>query len=1407
MMYSLQNYTAYSRGFGTANIKDWAKAAKKLGYPALGVCDRTTLAGAPRLVKACREAGIKPLLGMDVYLHESDERDENNKPIARLLLFALNDDGYQRLVKLNNRSQDREGLFYFRPRVTMEALLGACKDVACVLPYNGGGKLSTAVFEGSKGKFSGIVSQLHSMFETRFFIGCNPLENPEEIEALLDRGTMPYDVVYSFNCTGPTTEAAEASRTLMSLMKEDKPICNNGGVYSLPTQALAESRLGEPALQKFDFGMKRLFDMVTDFFVVGDYKLPEPPVPDLLAYMEQRLADGWRQKLDPTVKPGTTLRQIAQDPDLDKKFSYLLEKAGDKYANKHTLKEYMDQLLNEEIPLIVSKKFLPYFYIIDDICAHIDRVGLDRGVGRGSGAGSIFNYLTNITQCDPLRHGLSFSRFLSSARTDLPDIDLDFSDIARREVHRYLASVYGRQRLLNIGTYNRMKVKSAVKALAAAAAYTITDNDGEEVPYDPYFLNQILDVHTTQTSRGQDELDEMLTNDRFMEFYAKHSRFFMTKVMPLLESITSNGMHAAGIVICLGDAMSELPVLYNSTLEGYVTQYEMDAVDDAGRPKLDLLVIEAVDVVTAAKQMLKDYEGITIPGVEEINLQDKQALLTFRNVQTHPIFQFGTWSQRRFLRPLAVDSFEELVAAVALVRPGPMQAGTDKLFIDIKHGREKRPDDHASISEVLSESHGLMIYQEQMMKLSQVMAGFTGEEAEKLRKACGKKKPEEMAKWEAHFKTGSRKRGYTEDVTNKMWSQIVEFASYSFNKCLIGNTIVYRGGRNRFCDTVEMTIEELYQETLKQGPNGRSRTHWGEKILAGRQKIRMMSADGRIRLGHIKAITQNGVQPVIKVTLQNGMSITGTYNHRLLASTGYVCIDDLEVGDELLVMGVKEKATSQYIERALPSGYHKGRAWQGEMTEAGYDRTGAANPAFLDGRTKALKEAREACIERAQGKCESCNLIERDDARFEVAHMDTFEECGGDFLKFHAIGNVRYLCNSCHKSLDYQKGERKKAWSQGLPTVTSKIVSIEPAGEEMTYDIEMVEEEHNFIANGIVSHNSHSVAYTLTSFYQAWIKSRYPLYFWAAKMRFAKDDLKHPNNVYELKRYAEEEGIEFLFPTVHGFSQDFKPAGAGNQVFWKISAIKGVGDKAAALITNNGTINSFPDMDSFMSTLIRKKEVIDGVTVQESTGQVMNSRVMTALIGAGFFAPEYTPIEAMKRYREYMRVLNKKKVADELPPEFLKTFVDGKGNFDHTASQFYWAKLRNETLNCQVGRWKEIAGFDHENIQTFTEAQFNKIDDGKLVFIGGEVKQVSYYKYKSGRNAGKNWAQLVIEDGSERYVVKCWNEFWDNPALDRTRRRPSQGDLIELRGIKESFNGRSYIALNKPTDYCRIVAR
>jgi DNA polymerase-3 subunit alpha len=1118
MMYSLQNYTAYSRGFGTANIKDWAKAAKKLGYPALGVCDRTTLAGAPRLVKACREAGIKPLLGMDVYLHESDERDENNKPIARLLLFALNDDGYQRLVKLNNRSQDREGLFYFRPRVTMEALLGACKDVACVLPYNGGGKLSTAVFEGSKGKFSGIVSQLHSMFETRFFIGCNPLENPEEIEALLDRGTMPYDVVYSFNCTGPTTEAAEASRTLMSLMKEDKPICNNGGVYSLPTQALAESRLGEPALQKFDFGMKRLFDMVTDFFVVGDYKLPEPPVPDLLAYMEQRLADGWRQKLDPTVKPGTTLRQIAQDPDLDKKFSYLLEKAGDKYANKHTLKEYMDQLLNEEIPLIVSKKFLPYFYIIDDICAHIDRVGLDRGVGRGSGAGSIFNYLTNITQCDPLRHGLSFSRFLSSARTDLPDIDLDFSDIARREVHRYLASVYGRQRLLNIGTYNRMKVKSAVKALAAAAAYTITDNDGEEVPYDPYFLNQILDVHTTQTSRGQDELDEMLTNDRFMEFYAKHSRFFMTKVMPLLESITSNGMHAAGIVICLGDAMSELPVLYNSTLEGYVTQYEMDAVDDAGRPKLDLLVIEAVDVVTAAKQMLKDYEGITIPGVEEINLQDKQALLTFRNVQTHPIFQFGTWSQRRFLRPLVVDSFEELVAAVALVRPGPMQAGTDKLFIDIKHGREKRPDDHPSISEVLSESHGLMIYQEQMMRLSQVMAGFTGEEAEKLRKACGKKKPEEMAKWEAHYKTGSRKRGYTEDVTNKMWSQIVEFASYSFNK-------------------------------------------------------------------------------------------------------------------------------------------------------------------------------------------------------------------------------------------------------------------------------------------------SHSVAYTLTSFYQAWIKSRYPLYFWAAKMRFAKDDLKHPNNVYELKRYAEEEGIEFLFPTVHGFSQDFKPAGAGNQVFWKISAIKGVGDKAAALITNNGTINSFPDMDSFMSTLIRKKEVIDGVTVQESTGQVMNSRVMTALIGAGFFAPEYTPIEAMKRYREYMRVLNKKKVADELPPEFLKTFVDGKGNFDHTASQFYWAKLRNETLNCQVGRWKEIAGFDHDNIQTFTEAQFNKIDDGKLVFIGGEVKQVSYYKYKSGRNAGKNWAQLIIEDGSERYVVKCWNEFWDNPALDRTRRRPSQGDLIELRGIKESFNGRSYIALNKPTDYCRIVAR
>lgn len=1356
---SIQTYSCYSAFYGTGVIKEYAKKAKALGHTALGICDRNTMAGLIQLEKYCREIGLKAVHGYDTYLYENLSKDDNNKCLGRVLLYAKNKKGFKNLIAINNfvnKQLDKGGGFYYRPRIDVDTLLNLSEGIILVIPTNGAAKLLEGL-GSTRSKSSQIITQLASIFGDDFYIGTDLIT--EEIEK------SRYKVVPTLNVACILSKHTKAANALRDQddghMKIN--IINDGPSTSL------EDFNSEDLLS---LGLDRFLSSIeTNIVSIGTYHKIPLNHPNPSGYMLDKVREGWIRKVNPLDKD-KTLDEILSSEYGPNQTSHFITKANHPKKDKYNLNDYRDRL-KKELNVFTTFDKHEYFYPIKLACDAVDALGLFRGPGRGSGAGALYSYLVDLTRVDPMPDDLLFERFFSEARakTDPPDYDADFSRQGRDVAYTTLKTQFGEDRVVKIGTYNRMKTKSAIKAVARSKAYGIVDNDGRTIQYEPFVLDRILDIHVTATSRGRDELEEMLLEEKFQDFYKKHSNWLEEYVLPLLESITNQSIHAAGAVITPGPFELELPLNFRNDEEGMTTQWEMGDLDTAGYLKYDLLVIDACDVVQDAINLIEQRHGIKVPSIEEICLSDKKTLAAFEKVLTRGIFQYNTFSQMRFLHRMKPKSFDDIVASVALIRPGPISAGAHDSYARRLNGEESVHYTFSVLEDILAPTYGLMIYQEQMMLIAQKLSSFTGVEAEALRKACGKKKIEEMKKWQEQFITRAVKNGHNEDLVKDLWEEVVGFAAYSFNKCLTGDVVVYRGGKNRFCDTIEIRIEDLYNES-------KANTSWGEKIRAGRQKIRMMSDDGRIRLGNIKSVVQNGVKPVFKVTLENGMSLKGTDNHRLLSTSGYKEISELVIGDELVVATEESQFRDQYKDRRVKTGYNKGKSWNFTETNS---RTGPANVSYIDNRTALLNEAKQSVMDRFNGHCENCQKEKTEQDRFEMAHINSFEECGGDFSVFNNESNIKYLCNSCHKKLDYQKGERSAAWSVGKLTSSSKIISIEYHGEEMTYDIEMSNQEHNFVANGIVSHNSHSVSYSLISFYQMYIKVRFPTEYWCATLLRSKTQNKTGNSTYDLKAEAEKEGMEFIFPSATGFAEHFTVAGEC-QLYWPINVIKGVGPAAIEVLTDNGNRFSFQDMQHFVDVALSKNP---------RTGkQTVNAGTVKALVKAGFFNCWMEPWEAMREYNRLV-ALAKKKKEDEIDYEMARE------------DRIYWMNLRNEIFGCQVDPWKsERMGFSPE-VKVYYPEDLPNVPDGSQILIGGQVTDILR---KQDRN-GNTWARIKIQDGAETFFVKAWTDWWGNQRMDRERTRPKVGDLIEILVNKTTFNDRPDLTIGRQGQYHRIVAR
>lgn len=819
MIWSLQNYSTYSIKSGTMEPKKWVQRAAEVGYEALALTDKQTLAGLLEFQKECDKHDIHPVLGAeflvtpDVSVREKKKKENVGGVV---LLYAKDQEGLKNLIGLNNFSTDKSRGFYYRPRVDLKTIEQYSDGLLCVVPVEDGWGRDVKA-NSTKLKHPERLYELYQIFDDDFYVGINPMANFREAQ-LRNAAvhTMDFKKVYTFNAHYPERKYSHLYDIVRRMdgggrMSDNLPRTVDNGYLPTHEDFLEygnEFATNEDLIAECEVNLGQIAEKCQARIETGTYHMPVMETEtgsvkgDLLKY----IGEGIKQKLCPDIEfENGYLQSLDELEDYREEFShiypfehaykgevkyeedmpYLVAVAEPKVEYKvwlHTLNEYIDRL-KYEFEIIEELGYLDYFQIIRYLCAYIDEQGLGRGFARGSAAGSLVSYLLNITRVDPLRHGLIFERFLNPDRNDLPDIDLDFSVEAREEIKRHVREKWGEAHVCNIGAYGRLKIVSAIKKVAASNGYAIPDNDGKHVQYSFSRLTDLLsNTHAKATTRGRDELHERMEgNSAFQEFVAKHRDWIESVIMPLQEMVINTQIHAAGTLITKYPIDECVPV-YEHSNGTRVTQWKDRDCESAGHPKFDFLTVEGVNVVEFASHLIKQRKDVDIPPIEEVPLDDPKAIQLFTDIKTRGIFQFRTYSQREYFDHLRPTKFEELVAAVALVRPGPIAANAHIDYADIKHGRKEPEYDHPDLKEILGETYGLLVYQEQMMEIARKMAGFTGSQADYLRKACGKKKIKEMKKWKDVFIEGGVENGYSEDVMKTLWGKIVEFAEYSFNK-------------------------------------------------------------------------------------------------------------------------------------------------------------------------------------------------------------------------------------------------------------------------------------------------------------------------------------------------------------------------------------------------------------------------------------------------------------------------------------------------------------------------------------------------------------------------------------------------------------------------------------------------
>ena len=736
----LHVHTEYSLLDGASKIPELVAYAKELGMDSLAITDHGVMYGAVEFYQECTKAGIKPIIGCEVYLAKGSHLDMTEKTRYHLILLAENDIGYHNLMRIVSKGQ-LEG-FYYKPRVDKDVLRTYSEGIICLSACIAG-EVPRLINSGNMDGARRCVQEYIDIFgKDNYFLEIQNHDIPEEKTAAEGLRQLAQEFGIGLVATNDLhyvrREDAEAQDVLLCIQTTsnvDDPgrmRFPNDSFYLKSAEEMAELFGGYPeALEN----TCRIADRCNVKLEFGHLLLPEFPVPegfDAVSY----------------------LRHLCE------------EALPERYE---LVDETVRKRLDFELDIINTMGYACYFLIVWDFINYCRSHDIPVGPGRGSAAGSIVAYLLRITNIEPLRYHLLFERFLNPERVSMPDIDTDFCYVKRNQVLDYVVRRYGQERVSQIITFGTLQARAAVRDVGKALgmSYTSVDEVAKMIPRE---LGITLDK-------------ALKSSNDFKRAY--ESRPEVKKLVDLARSVEglprNAGTHAAGVIIAPRDLRDYVPLQQGSD-SGVITQYDKNKVEELGLLKMDFLGLRTLTVIGDCIRFIKETTGETVD-IDNIPLHDKETCEMLCRGETACVFQLESAGITKLVMDLAPESFEDLIPLVALYRPGPLGTGMAEDFIAGRHGQRTAEVLHPLMEPILEDTYGVILYQEQVMQITSALAGFTLGQADILRRAMGKKKAKELDSMRASFIEGAKRlHDIPEELSDRIFSLLQHFAGYGFNK-------------------------------------------------------------------------------------------------------------------------------------------------------------------------------------------------------------------------------------------------------------------------------------------------------------------------------------------------------------------------------------------------------------------------------------------------------------------------------------------------------------------------------------------------------------------------------------------------------------------------------------------------
>ncbi len=847
----LHTHSHYSLLNALPKIDELIDEAKKYNMPAVALTDAGNLYGAIEFYKTCKKKGIKPILGVDFYVAVRTRKDmqggiDNRR--TRLIMLAKNYDGYKNLIGLVTDSHF-EG-FYYKPRIDKELIEKYNQNLICIAP-SFSSDISQALKARNIEKAKESIEFYKKVYGSEnFFLEITRHPEIEGHEGLMQQliklaKETNTQIVAGHDVYYLHTEDRTARDTLMLVNTSgdmsDRNNDNEDEDFSFISPEKAEE-LFHDIPEALDNTVK-IADMCNLEITLGKWYFPDFKVESGLTHDEE-------------------LKRLAYE--------------GIEIRGFKPTKDVIDRL-EYELKVIKDKGYAQYFLVVYDLLRYAHENGILTNI-RGSVAGSLTTYLTKITNVDPLAYKLPFERFLNPERPSAPDIDMDFADNRRDEVIEYTRRKYGHNKVAQIGTFGTMMARGAVRDVARAMGYPYdtADRISKLIPMGAQGFPMTIDRALSEVAELKEIYDKEEDTKKIIDMAKK------------IEGCARHiSVHAAGVVISPDALIEHVPLQYDTKskegeIKKIITQYDMHAVgeDGVGLLKFDFLGIKNLSILADAVERVKKIEGIDID-IENIPLDDKKTFEMLARGETIGLFQLNGTGMTRFLVELKPTVIHDINAMVALYRPGPLDSIPQ--YIERKHDSSKIEYLDPRMKDILDMSYGVITYQDDVMMIAIKLGGYSWLEADKLRKAMGKKIPKEMEEQKGKLLAGLEKNGMGKRDANTLWKLIEPFAAYGFNKCLTGDTKIVDSSKGNI-----ITIKELYENNLQA-------------------RILSISPDLSLRSNKITSVIENGIKEVFELKTRSGRRIRATSNHPFFTFSGWQNLEKIKPGQRIAIPRTLDK--------------------------------------------------------------------------------------------------------------------------------------------------------------------------------------------------------------------------------------------------------------------------------------------------------------------------------------------------------------------------------------------------------------------------------------------------------------------------------------------------------------------